>query len=219
MKIRLILLKEVLLFLLISFYCNYLSAQQEIKSVKIGRQVWTRENLNVSTFRNGDPIFEAKSDSDWAKAAKEHKPAWCYYNNTPDNGIKYGKLYNWYAINDRRGLAPKGWHIPTYKNLTHLINYLGKKYQLGEKMKSTTGWKDNGNGDNSSGFSAFPGGYRWAYGAFDAIGKYSYFWLSREYLNKHTNLGWRYSFDYNNSDIHTYSADKGCGFSVRCIKN
>lgn len=108
------------------------------KTVVIGSQTWMAENLNVSTFRNGDPIPEARTNEEWEKAGKEGKPAWCYYDNDPKNGSKYGKLYNWYAVNDPRGLAPKGWYIPSHDEWTTLENYLGD--HAGKKMKSTIGW-------------------------------------------------------------------------------
>jgi uncharacterized protein (TIGR02145 family) len=108
------------------------------KSVKIGTQIWMTENLNVSTFRNGEPIPEAKTEEEWVKAGENKQPAWCYYNNDPKNGAKYGKLYNWYAVYDSRGLAPAGWHIPTDAEWTTLENQLGD--DAGNKMKSTSGW-------------------------------------------------------------------------------
>jgi uncharacterized protein (TIGR02145 family) len=108
------------------------------KSVKIGSQTWMASNLNVSTFRNGDAIPEAKTEDEWEKAGKEGKPAWCYYDNYPKNGAKYGKLYNWYAVNDPRGLAPVGWHVPSDTEWTSLEDYLGD--DEGQKMKSTSGW-------------------------------------------------------------------------------
>src|SRR3989338_8108735 len=83
-----------------------------LTEVQIGGQTWMAENLNVESFRNGDPIPEVKSAEEWEKVGKRKKPAWCYYDYTSANGTKYGKLYNWYAVNDPRGLAPDGWHIP-----------------------------------------------------------------------------------------------------------
>ena len=74
------------------------------KTVTIGEQVWLLENLNTSHYRNGDPIPEVKTKSEWADCSKKEKGAWCYYSNDPINGKKYGKLYNWYAVNDSRGL-------------------------------------------------------------------------------------------------------------------
>ena len=95
------------------------------QSVKIGTQEWTTKNLNVSAFRNGEPIPEAKTDEEWKKAAENKQPAWCYYNNDPENGTQYGKLYNFYAVKDPRGLAPKGWHIPADSAWGQLGKYLG----------------------------------------------------------------------------------------------
>ena len=83
------------------------------KTVQIGTQLWIASNLNVSHFRNGDPIPEAASAAEWKQAAEDKRPAWCYYNNDPVNGRTYHKLYNWYAVNDPRGLAPYGWHVPS----------------------------------------------------------------------------------------------------------
>ena len=134
--------------------------QAQIKEVKIGQQVWMAQNLNVDKFRNGDIIPEAKTAAEWEKAGENKQAAWCYYNNDPSNGITYGKLYNWYAVNDPRGLAPKGWHIPSDKEWTDLTDYLGGKEQAGAKMKSKEGWIENGNGTNESGFNGLPGGYR-----------------------------------------------------------
>ena len=108
------------------------------KEVIIGNQVWMTKNLDVSTFRNGDPIPEAKTDEEWEKAGENKKPAWCYWDNDPANGAKYGKLYNWHAVNDPRGLAPDGYHIPTDAEWKILTKYLGEK--AGTKMKSTSGW-------------------------------------------------------------------------------
>jgi uncharacterized protein (TIGR02145 family) len=118
------------------------------KSVKIGNQTWMTENLNVERFRNGDLIPQAKTNVEWEKAGKEGKPAWCYYDNDPKNGAKYGKLYNWYAVNDPRGLAPIGWHIPTDTEWTTLDNQLGD--DAGKKMKSTSGWNSYTSGGSKT---------------------------------------------------------------------
>ena len=110
------------------------------KTVTIGTQVWMKENLNVSTFRNGDPIPEAKTDEEWERAGELEQPAWCYYDNDPKNGTKYGKLYNWYAVNDARGLAPSGYHVPTDEEWEMINDFLGD--DAGNKMKSTSGWEN-----------------------------------------------------------------------------
>ena len=111
-----------------------------IKGVAIGTQVWTTKNLDVATFRNGDAIPQAKTDEEWEVAGNNKQAAWCYYENNTANGTKYGKLYNWYAVNDYRGLAPAGWHVPTDEEWTVLSTFLGGEDLAGKKMKSTSGW-------------------------------------------------------------------------------
>ena len=124
---------------LFSFLLGLSVIQAQVKEVKIGKQVWMAENLNVSTFRNGDPIPQANTAEEWAKADENQQPAWCYYENNAENGKTYGLLYNWYAVNDKRGLAPAGYHIPTDVEWSTLTTYLGVQV-AGAKMKSTNGW-------------------------------------------------------------------------------
>jgi uncharacterized protein (TIGR02145 family) len=105
------------------------------KTVVIGNQTWMAENLNVDRFRNGDLIPEAKTNEEW-ETRKEKKAAWCYYNNDTKNGSKYGKLYNWHAVNDNRGLAPEGWHIPSPDEWEMLFSFLGGDSIAGDKIRS-----------------------------------------------------------------------------------
>ena len=130
------------------------------KIVQIGEQVWMGENLNVSSFINGDLIPQAKTKEEWDKAGSIGSPAWCYYDNDPVNGITLGKLYNWYAANDERGLAPLGWHIPTDDEWTELTNNLGGKEKAGIKMKSMIMWNDYKNVREEGVFEGLPGGIR-----------------------------------------------------------
>jgi len=157
-----------------------------LQSVKIGTQIWATENLNVSKFRNGDPIPEAQSDEEWEKAGIEEKPAWCYYENDPEYGKIYGKLYNWFAVNDPRGIAPSGWHLPNYDDWDILEEFLGSDV-AGAKMKSIHGWEtevedeeNDPSGTNESGFSALPGGDRNSTGIFKGIGEDCGWWSSTE---------------------------------------
>jgi len=184
--------------------------------VTIGTQVWMTKNLDVSTFRNGDPIPQAKTDEEWKKAGENKQPAWCYYNNDPANGAKYGKLYNWYAVNDSRGLAPVGYHIPSDAEWTKLTDFLGGNEVAGTKMKSTDGWKGNGNGTNESGFSGLPGGGRSNKGAVDDVGVYGYWWSSSE--NDTSNAWYRLLF-CNHGDVGRLNYIKVKGFSVRCLRD
>ncbi len=167
-------------------------------------------------FRNGDKIPEAKTAEEWEKAGKNKEPAWCYYDNNPSNGTKYGKLYNWYAVKDPRGLAPKGYHIPTDAEWTQLSDYLGGKIEAGDKMKSTSGW-NNGNGTNSSGFSGLPGGYRYGGGTFYYIGEYGIWWSSSEYGTLAT---WTRPLGHYGSSLLLRPDDsKAKGLSVRCLRD
>ena len=194
------------------------------QSVTIGKQIWMTENLNVAAFRNGDPIKEAKTPEEWEKAEENKQPAWCYYDNDPANGAKYGKLYNWCAVSDKRGLAPVGYHIPSDVEWTKLEGFLGS--DAGTKMKSKSRWNsytdeeedlNSGNGTNTSGFSGVPGGYRGKYGGFYSIGEYGTWWSSTEYSTG-VSCGTFRVFSY----ISRVSRERGgweSGFSVRCIKD
>jgi hypothetical protein len=108
------------------------------QTVIIGKQVWTSKNLNLATYRNGDVIPQVQDQNAWANLTTG---AWCYYDNDSSNGTKYGKIYNWYAINDPRGLAPKGFHIPTNPEWSVLVDYLGGETVAGKKMKSSSEWR------------------------------------------------------------------------------
>jgi uncharacterized protein (TIGR02145 family) len=180
--------------------------------VTIGTQVWTSKNLDVATYRNGDVIPQVQDQNAWANLTTG---AWCYYDNDPSNGTKYGKLYNWYAVSDSRGLAPNGYHIPTDAEWTQLSDYLGGQNQPGPKMKSTSGWKNNGNGTNSSGFSGLPGGERDCYGAFKYIDGDGRWWSSTEYS---TAIAWARGVGFHGHlDRGEYCME--FGYSVRCLRD
>jgi len=106
------------------------------------------------------------NNEEWVKAGSANQAAWCYYGNNPENGKKYGKLYNWFAVNDKRGIAPDGWHAASDSEWSVLISTLGGEKNAPTKMKSISGWEDSSNGTNINGFSAFPSGYRNFNGAF-----------------------------------------------------
>lgn len=190
------------------------------KEVTIGKQVWMTQNLNVDKFRNGDPIPEAKTDEEWKKAGENGEPAWCYYNNNPDNGDRYGKLYNWYAVNDSRGLAPEGWKIPSDEDWRRLTDFLGGESVAGKKMKYTDFWADNdgesGNGTNESGFSGLPGGSRDYDGTFYYIGKDGYWWSSTE---DNAGFAWLRLLDSKDGNVYRLGLCKQDGFSVRCLRD
>jgi uncharacterized protein (TIGR02145 family) len=109
--------------------------------LNIGNQIWMTKNLNVDTFRNGDSIPQAKNIEQWIIAAENKLPAWCFYQFDIQFGKKYGKLYNWYAVNDARGLAPKGYHVPSISEWTVLLDFLGGADVAGKSLKSKDGWE------------------------------------------------------------------------------
>jgi uncharacterized protein (TIGR02145 family) len=183
--------------------------------VRIGQQVWQAINLNVSKFMNGDDIPEAKTDEEWKMAAEGKRPAFCYYDNDPKNGAIYGKLYNWFAVNDPRGLAPKGFHIPSNAEWTILTGYLGGEGVAGTKMKSASGWSENGNGTNSSSFSGLPGGARNGDGPFVSIGRIGYWWSSTEF----NTFAWSRALYCSYGNVGFSYGTKRNGFSVRCLRD
>jgi uncharacterized protein (TIGR02145 family) len=184
------------------------------KAVKIGDQIWMAENLNVSHFRNGDTIPEARSAEDWVRLGRESKPAWCYMENDPENGKKFGKLYNWYAGTDPRGLAPDGWHVATDDEWTRLINYLGGGVLAALKMR-TTGLMENGKNDQAS-FSGIPAGCRNNYGNFYGMDSFAYWWSATE---GDSSNAWMRIMNIVKCDINTQNFNKSYGTSVRCLKN
>lgn len=186
--------------------------------IKIGKQIWMSKNLDTDEFNNGDEIFQAKNGAEWSKADREKKPAWCYYNFDPNNNIKYGKLYNWYAVSDRRGLAPKGWHIPTRDEWETLKNYFGGESQCVPMLKESYGWITNNNGTNRSGFSALPAGKVIPWGSeslFSFVGERGLWWTSVEDAKS-----LEYAYYYELVTWFNYGIEKkGSGLSIRCLKN
>jgi uncharacterized protein (TIGR02145 family) len=178
--------------------------------------IWSPKNLDVTTFRNGDPITEAHTADEWEEAGVKGIPAWCYYDNDPANNTKYGKLYNWHSVKDPRGLAPEGFHIPTDAEWTKYISSIGGKDTAGKKMKSPHGWNNKSHGDNSSGFAGLPGGFRAYNGKFLNAGDFGYWWSQTEYNSFSSWYRILYcSYDFIYRDFYF----KGYGMSVRCLKD
>ena len=198
------------------FFFKRLTSKKSMNSVSIGKQVWANQNLTITTFRNGDIIPEAKSNSEWKKAGENKQPAWCYYDNSLSNGEKFGILYNWYAVNDPRGLAPEGWHIPSDEEWTELSNALGGSEVAGEKMKTTTEWRKNKKSTNESGFSAFPAGYREDDGKFYVILVAQDWWSSTELSEQ---VAWIRGLVFNYATLEKRYSGKANGLSVRCLKD
>ena len=183
--------------------------------VTICDQDWMVKNLDVDHYRNGDPIPQVTDLTAWVGLTTG---AWCYYENNSVNGPIYGKLYNWYAVNDPRGLAPLGWHVPSYNELRTLQDCLGGSFVAGGKMKARTLWHSPNTGaTNESGFTGLPGGNRSGYvGTFNAVNEWGYFLSSTEYMPGEVWLGMLRNFD---AYFHISTFNKTTGLSVRCVRN
>ena len=184
-------------------------------TIVIGTQQWMSMYLDVAFYRNGDPIPQVTEPTAWAGLTTG---AWCYYNNDPIQGSKYGKLYNGYAANDPRGLAPQGWHIPSDAEWTTLGTTLGGSSVAGGKMKEpgTLNWLiPNTGADNSSGWAGLPGGFRSLNSTFAQIGNYG-FWWGTEFNT--TNSWYRHLFS-NSVTLSRFNDDKRYGCYVRCLRD
>lgn len=184
--------------------------------VQIGTQTWTAQNLNVSRYRNGDPIPQVTDPVQWRNLTTG---AWCYYLNNTANGTVYGKLYNWYAVDDSRGLSPTGWHVPSDAEWTTFTSFLGGEPIAGGKLKEigTTHWvSPNNNATNSSGFSSLPAGDRDLFGASINTGYYTYYWTSSE---NDAFDGLARTVTSSGGTVFRFHNQKVFGFSVRCVKN
>lgn len=187
-------------------------------AVVIGTQIWMKENLKVSQYRNGDPIPNVTEDIAWSGLTQG---AFASYDNNIMNEVVYGKLYNWYAAVDPRGICPAGWHTPTDAEWTALGEYLGGNTVAGGKLKvvGTEYWRSpNGAATNESQFSALPGGFRNGGGIFSRITYDGYWWSSTAFS---ATDAWdrALGFDTDGANLFRYGNPKQSGFSVRCIKD
>ncbi len=219
-------------------------------TVTIGNQVWMTKNLDVSTFRNGDPIPQVQSIAEWKKASNQKKPAWCYYQvekisetkyfGEPDKSKKYGKLYNWYAVSDPRGLAPKGWHVPSNDEWKELFAFVENNINHGEynveqdvanALNSKSGWgtpviKGINNpkylqGTDLFGFNVLPGGFRSSgdnNSGFSMIGREASFIINAEPYEYQSRVRlYSITISDNNYRFDDFLGP-GEGLSVRCVK-
>lgn len=187
--------------------------------VKIGNQIWSDKNLNVSEFNDGTKILEVKTNEEWLKALENKTPAWCYYDNNINNGEKYGKLYNWYAIKNKKNLAPIGWHIPNSNEWNTLLKHLGGSISASPKLKSITGWNESYNGNNLSGFNGLPSGGFYYGGRFGSLGVSASFWVkdNEQFIQENGVNILLLAYDDSMSGLNLTNED--FGFSVRCIKD
>jgi uncharacterized protein (TIGR02145 family) len=194
--------------------------ENSYKTVKIGGQIWMAENLNVSHFRNGEPIKEAKSKEEWMYCSENKVPAWCHFENNPFNSKVKGKLYNLWAAIDNRGLAPLGWNVPNSEEYMILERLFGGFRKAGKFLKS----KDfPGGGTNKSGFNVKYVGERKYDGEFIYDNQSQHFWT------KTTGSGWGDRWNSISGKIAGVYLDRNwggiagsaldmTGLPIRCIK-
>ena len=181
-------------------------------TVLIGEQCWFAENLRSENYENGDVILSNLSDSEWGNTSSG---AVAVYNLET-----FGRLYNWFAVNDARGLCPSGWHVPSDSEWAALTNHLGGESVAGVQMKTTYGWDvingTPGSGTNSSGFSGLPGGWRHSEGGhWDWQGWRGTFWSS----SSDGSSTWIRGLIADNGEVSRYQMNPQMGLSVRCIQD
>lgn len=198
------------------------------ETIKIGDQTWFKQNLAVTRFRDGSKITEIEDSIIWGSNLRNYtdNSAWCYYNGNSLFNSTYGKLYNWYAINNRKGICPYGWHIPDTLEWRILIDYLGGELIAGGALKCDTFlWTStNSNTTNISNFSCLPAGWCFFNGGSLGIGMSAYYWTSTSSLLPRTrkdfsSYAWDIALSSNSSKIKILNTPKNSGFSCRCIKD
>ncbi len=184
-----------------------------------GGKVWMRDNLNVSKYRNGDEITQAETREEWLDAAAKGEGAWCYYNNDRAKGKIYGRLYNWFAVNDPRGIAPSGWHVPSREEWDNLATaQAGDALPGRKKSPMLKVWHYSISSiDNAIHFNAVPGGIRETEDdAFRFLGEEAFFWSASEASAAFASYA---QFNFENSEIKLDLQEKREGISVRCIRD
>lgn len=203
------------------------------QTVQIGNQLWMASNLKVTHYRNGDLIPTGHSDDAWKDLDNTNTGAYCVYDNLTANANTYGNLYNWYAVNDSRNIAPAGWHVPTDEEIKILEIYLGMSQTQadnenwrgtneGSKLAGSADlWADGslkGNASfGNSGFNFLPGGYRYQTGSYNDLGDSGYFWsssVSGSIVAWHRKLSYNYPTIYRNP-----TSNMRRGYSVRCVRD
>lgn len=182
--------------------------------VLIGDQCWFAENLRSIHYADGSPIPGGLDFATWTTTTTGAQSI--HLEGGEDeatNLATYGRLYNWYAVDDSRGLCPTGWHVPTDEEWTLLADYLGEN--AGDQLKSTEGWKNDGNGTNTTGFSALPGGLR-GMNLYYATGGMGYWWSSSA---DSPEAAWSWRLSSGNDSMTPLDTDLRNGFSIRCLRD
>jgi len=200
-------------------------------TIQIGDQCWFKENLRTTKYNDGTSITNVTDSATWTSTTSG---AYCCYDNNPSNCDTYGALYNWYAVNTGK-LCPSGWHVPSDAEWDTLTNYLSANSQywcgsnssyIAKSLASTTSWNsstttcavgNNLSANNSTGFSALPGGYRhYNAGSFHNLSLHGFWWSSTEDGGSNA---WGRLLNYNNTNVYRNNYNKKYGFSVRCLRD
>ena len=242
------------IILLSIFFLTFIGLEAQKKkslikdTIRVGTQMWMRKNLNVDKFRNGTKIPQAKTREEWVKAGILKKPAWCYTDNDPIVGMKMYKLYNWYAATDKRGLAPKGWAIPSLEDWVTFRDEVKKDQRNNKKLQSDSPyWQSDEEDEDSSEdgyderkrekermrnrkksvFFAEPAGGRIYIKQGrdndnnDEDGFFGGFRMAKWWSSTEEETKEAWSFSVGNDELdkgNLSKEEKGFGFSIRCIK-
>ncbi len=184
-------------------------------TVTIGGRTWMSENLRASRYRNGEPIPEIRDGHTWSTLKTG---AWSAYDHKAENGKAFGKLYNWHAVNDPRGLAPEGWHVATDREWSELARTVGDEQHAGGALKAAGRWGGQPKeGDGSSGFNALPAGARRdTDGGFVLLGQFGRFWTATA---SDAARAYGRAMEYYDDAVRSGEVKKENGFSVRCVKD
>ena len=200
-------------------------------TVVIGTQVWLKQNLRTTHYRNGDSLENETNGSKWTNKTVG---IYCYYNNLTSGADTFGCLYNHYAVQDSRNICPEGWHIPSIAEWDSLVSFLennnygfnGGGEDIAKSLATSYGWvsENTTSGtvghyqelNNLSGFSAPPSGQRVGFGVFGEKGKRSVYWSSNLY---YTYAAYYVSLNYNYSYVSKNTTQFFSGFCIRCIKD
>lgn len=193
--------------------CLLKLSAQELETIQIGYQTWMQKNLDVERFRNGDVIPEVTNFEEWMRAGENEQPAWCYFDNDSILGQKHGKLYNWYAVIDPRGLSPVGYHVPNKDEWEILF----KTFEDATLTDGIDFWLDDVQNDHK-GFRAIPSGGRFHEAAvefFYYLNIEAWWWTTSD-MDKNVAYCVNYDVKY---DVLIFDYYKDVGISVRCIKD
>lgn len=201
------------------------------EAVKIGSQLWVTENAKTTKYNDGTPIECVNDDSRWRKLTTG---GYCYYENDTNSAYIYGLYYNWYAVNSGK-LAPKGWRVPANTDWEILEKFLSKNgtnrdgsktgKRIGVVLAARSNWNrdltegnvgSNTAGNNKTGFSALPGGYRYVNGLFYSQKNIGFWWSVTE---NGTSYAWDRHIAYNENYLQKESRRKRWGLSVRFVKD